>query len=363
MDKKLMIKMNEEKLREFWEIIKPVKKNDYVEIRCAGNKFEHKSIYYNKLRMFQEQYPEIIVKKGVQFFIKNFEELLKIVKFDDEAFSKNMKLCYGLCLRNAKTAELLDGSYKCVKQGRFVFLDIESVSHDDITGANQAILDEYVKLVTNYLKKFGLVNPIIIHSGAGRHTLYKISYFKITEARKRGYKHFIKQLQERFKDDRFIIDNVYDFTRIFGLPQTYNPSRNRIIEVINLPENIKNTFVVPSKRAPKFKKVDIDTALPALADSLEWKLMIHPDLPLGEIHTTLLFALKLFMKQKNILDYQDLQNKMNSVRGSNHLLNPLIGTEGKDYSPGIVINYCKKNYDWLQTQPDLLETYKKYVQK
>lgn len=353
--------INKDELFKFWEVIKPVKRTDYLEIRLAANQFPNKSDYYNKLKVFKSIHPDIIVKKGIQFFIKTFEELLCIVEFDNGSFSKYMKICYGLNLRNAKSPELLDGSYNCVKQGRFLFLDIESSSHGDITQENQAILDYYVKTITNFLYKYNLKNPIVIHSGAGRHVLYKISYFTISPAKKRGYKCFIKFLQERFKDSRFIIDDIWDFTRVFGLPETFNLKRNAKVKILSMPENVKNEFKIKIKKEKKLKKVDIDTDLPELNESLEWQLMIHPDLPVGDIHSTLLFALKLFMKKKGILDYKNLEYEMNSVRGSKHNLNPLVGTQEKEYSKGIVINWAKKHYDWIAKHPDLLQKYIEYA--
>ena len=36
------------------------------------------------------------------------------------------------------------------------------------------------------------------------------------------------------------------------------------------------------------------------------------------------------------------------MRGTHHDFNPYYGTEGKIYSEGIIINWCKKHKEWCE---------------
>ena len=60
--------------------------------------------------------------------------------------------------------------------------------------------------------------------------------------------------------------------------------------------------------------------------------MMEPDLPTGEIHTTILFSLKLLLKARGIINYHGLQDEINSVRNTNHNLNPTYGSIQKLFS-------------------------------
>ena len=70
------------------------------------------------------------------------------------------------------------------------------------------------------------------------------------------------------------------------------------------------------------------------------------NIPGGEIHTYLIFALKLLIKDLNYKDWDNLEVELNNKRNSEHSLDPEYGTEDKHYHKGIVINWCKRNKEW-----------------
>lgn len=343
-----------QELKRFWTLIRPKFKNEYCEIRLTdGNK---PSEYYSYAKIFLEENPNIISKNYTCFFIQQFSQLTKFLSFNNYYFWKNYKICYGINLRVIKKDGSINGSYKCVKKARFLFFDVDAVEDKKylIKDFDKEIDDFINNIFLSKILQTSLKNYIIINSGAGRHILFKIPEQNITTPRRNWYKEFVKMLilnvEKKDKFSFFKVDGLYDFTRVFGLPETLNIKRKKKVKLLYYSRDaVENEFYLRSKRKKKMtsKKI-LKVDLPKISESLEWKLMTHPNLPEGEIHSTLLFSLKLLLKAHDIEDYEELESDMNNVRGSHHNLNPQNGTEGKNYHPGIAINWCKRNTEWCK---------------
>ena len=340
-------KMNN--LNEVWNLLKPEKKNEYLEIRITNRYNVSDRAYYDVVNDFKYKNPEIIVRNGCQFFIQKKEHMQLIIEWNEGFFRDNCKICYGITLRECKDLMKINGSYDCIKNIRFVFFDIELKSHSMPTQAQSEMLDEYVLFVAKDLEDRGLKQPTIIHSGAGRHLLYKIAPTKITDAKIRGYKTFIEGVKEKLDNDLFEIDDVKDLTRVFGLPGSKNVKREKDVYPIRIAVEL-NDFKIPSERKKKFLFVDDSKAyrFPEIRQSLEWKIITHPKVPVGDVHSTLLFSLKLLLKARGVTEYLSLERELNSVRGTKHKLDPYKGTENKSWSPGIIINWAKRNKQWCE---------------
>jgi hypothetical protein len=164
------------------------------------------------------------------------------------------------------------------------------------------------------------------------------------------YKEFVTLVSEQFSTDEFIVDGVYDFTRVFGLPETYNVKRQEKVRVTKYNDKISlsKEFVLRRSSPKKVvaQKVFVQKTDFRLEDSLEWKIFTHPDLPVGDIHKIVLFSVKLLIRELGIENWRELESKANAVRGSNHSLDPNTGIQGKDYTPGVIINWCKAHDEW-----------------
>ena len=356
------------KLVRLWEWFKPDadEKNEYLEIRPTPT-FDIKTeqgrndrqFYYNKLKELNKQLPNTIVKKQCQFFIQRFAEFIKIMEFDDSWLLNNIKICYGINTRWMDKEKNISGGYKNLRNFRFIFFDIDKVDHSNTDEWEVRFLDQFTTNVITHLEHYNLKHPTIINSGAGRHLLYRIEPNKITNGRKLWLKSWSKEIQTKFKNNMFELDSISDATRVFGLPYSMNVKRDARVHPVVI-SNFVSKFKFHSKKQPKVNLEQIQKDLPEIKDSLEFNLLMCKDLPKGSIHSTILFASKLFLKASGMSKWRELGDMINKHRGSQHDFNPLNGTEGKNYNKGIIINWCKNNSDWVKKHPKILELYKKY---
>ena len=346
-----------EQLKLFWEVIKPLNEDGFVEIRLTPT-FNTSTEFWSNCKTLASELPSTPVNKLVCFFIKSYDELEHIIKFNSGYFNINSKICYGLNLRYKK-GDLLNGSYECLRDVRLIGLDVESVVHEALEGFAKNLFEDYVKFVVKFMERYNLFKPTIVSSGAGVHLLYLIKPVNITEGRKMWFKEWIEEINLLTKNRLFIVDGLKDFTRVFGLAGSFNVKRDKPIIIQSLSTHINN-FKFKSKKQPKIKVVEFDDGvLPDVKNSLEFQVLLRQP-PKGDRHNTLVFALKLLLKVKGV-DYKSFEAVLRKVYGNSLILNPMSGTTNKTYSKGIIINWAKKNWKWLEKYPDLVELYKTYI--
>jgi hypothetical protein len=344
----LMINYNN--LKEYWEFIKPTHQKSYVEIRFIP-KFND---WQDKKQFYTHTYH--LIQNGIktttpfQFFINSYDELEKIAKIGNEWLFNNVKVCYGLNERFEHDNKL-GGTYDNLKETRFVFLDIDKKDHSMIEEKEEWLLDNYILHVKKQLEYYKLYNPTIVKSGAGVHLIYKIIPQSTSNGHRLWYKYWCDNLKNILVHNKFEIDMVSDFTRVFGLPESMNVKRKIKVHYTNINNDINGDFKFRVKKEPKIKIDAINEEdLPEIKDSLEWKIITHPEVPQGEVHSILLFALKLLIKAKGVKDYKIYEKELNAVRKTNHRLQPTNGTKGKNYNKGIIINWMKRNEEWCKKQ-------------
>ncbi len=350
-------------LKKFWELIKPKDKKYYIEIRFTDkNKSQD---YYLIVKKLLQKHPELICRKLTQFFINDYKDLFKILNFNNNYLVKTQKICYGLALRKFTNGDI-GGGYEFIEHIRFIAFDIDRFKENEYIDLDENEWDEYIYNLLIYNFEFiGLKNPTIIHSGGGRHLLYIINPQLITKSRKLWYKQFIDDINLRFSNELFVVDGLKDFTRVFSLPSTINVKRKKIVKLIKLSFYVNENFKVKSKRKNQYsrKKMNVGCKYPKIWSSLEFKIISHPDVPSGTIHTELLFFLKLLMKQHQLSndEAEKIEIAVNEVRNSNHLIaNYEYGCEKKYYSIGGIINWCERHIDWIVKHEDLYNKFKLY---
>ena len=351
--------MKRENLETFWNIIKPEKKNEYVEIRLTPTWSKQDWLktryFYKNIEELKQTYKDVLYNKSVCWFVQDFETFYNIISFNEGYFSKHCKICYGINTRVQNKDKTINGSYECVKEYRFLFFDIEAADHGEIKSEfyKKIFDEEYIPTVIKYLETFNLYDPTIINSGVGKHLLYKIKRQNVTPKRKQWLKEFMNELSKALSNDTFIIDALSDATRIFGMPETMNIKRNKKVEVVKY-SNVISEFKIKSKRIEKVKYEPVEN-LPPITKSLEWNVLIKSDVPQGDRHRILIFALKLLLKAHNVTNVSQYEKKLREIYGMSVSLNPSNGTTDKTYSKGIILNWCKLHYDWLSKYPDLIK--------
>lgn len=349
----------EQDVINFWKHIKP-DDNRLLEIRVTGNLDQ---AYHNNMQSFRF-HTGVYTKNNVQLFISNLKHLLEFLKFRNEYFRKNFKICYGLNLREAKNGTI-SGGYEHTPKNRFVYFDLD---FDRVE--KEEFFKSHVLPFTKYLERYGLKKPLLVDSGGGFHVLYKINEVNITDGRKRWYKEFVTNISRKFTDDIMTVDTLYDFTRIFALPGTVNVKRNAPVKLLTNNKTkgyIDNhEFTFHTKRMKK-QKSDANPILakdtPEIRESLEYVTLLHEP-PEGDRHQKLVFALKLLLKLKGYTKetVREFENELAQLYGRVDL-NPLNGTKDKTYHPGILINWCKENISWVKENPEVHKKFNEQFKK
>lgn len=349
-------------LEKFWQVIKPYQKEEYVEIRFTDSKKPR--VFYDKIKQFGKDYPSVIVKKGSQLFLQDFNDLLQLLLYDNCYFNSNYKICYGINNRFMDSEGELAGGYDYLYESRFAFFDIDKKDHSSTTEEEQVKLDSFIKRkVAPFLSKFGLKYPILVNSGSGRHLLYRIPKQIITDGRRRWFREFSIYVSNKLENEEFDVDAIYDLTRVFALPSTFNVKRNKKVELVLFNDTTNSGFKLKTLKAKKFSgKTGLVLGTDSLENSLELQVLLH-NAPQGNRHNIVVFALKLLMRELGISDVSRYEQMINQIYGGSSDLDPFKGTEGKVYTPGIIINYCKNNWEWVKNHPKLVELYDMYTSK
>jgi hypothetical protein len=339
--------INVEDVKRFFNFIYSYDKNKYLEIRILpvvnivskDKQKEATTKVWNVLNNLN-----IENKKKNQFFIQTIDELLYILSELKEVY-KIVKVCYGVNPRY-KIKNKLSGGYANLIDVEYIYFDIDKKDHSNLQDIEIIMIDNYVKTLTNYLIKYELKYPTIINSGAGRHIIYKIPKQKITECKKLWIKEFGKSIKSKFENDNFEIDAIFDFTRILSLPETINPKRQKWVKTEKI-SNLENKFKIKSKKIIKHVEY-INENLPEVENSIEWKILTNPNCPIGDTTNTIVFAIKLLLKNKGIKDYYKYEQIVNKVWNTNINLNPDQGTQNKTYNANIIKNWCEKHKEFCK---------------
>ena len=347
-------------VRVHWNIIKPLNSNGFLEVRLTPVVVDDYDEFWKHLdglkRLMGVKFGTPCFK--VSFFVKSWEEFEEIVLFRDSYFVYNSKMCYGLQLRFKDKDGFIDGSYSSVNEVRLIGFDVESKDKGKPVGFKKELFDKYVFGVVSVLEKYGLFNPSIISSGAGKHLLYFIETQRITDGRKEWYKSFIDELNVVCSNDYFVLDPLKDFTRIWGC--VYNPKRKEPIIVESISDHVSKSFKIKSKRQPKIV-TDVRDVLSvgSVKDSLEFNILLKGEsVPKGERNSVLVFFLKMLIRDTGE-DYRLFEKVLKNHFGDINL-NPSQGIKGKSYNKGGVLNWCRENMGWLEQHDDLLELYNDY---
>lgn len=353
----------EDNFKEVWELIKPRNKNGYLEIRFTPakntfNSYTEKFEFFNNLEELKKFFKELLFNK-VSVFVNNYNDFFNILNWKNGYFLKHGKCCYGVSERFRSKDGSIDGSYNSLKYYRFIFFDIEKEDHSgDLKKFEKKLFEDYIKQCIKILERYNLFNPSIISSGVGVHLLFRIPNTPITMGRRRWIKHFLKEELFFLNNNNFVIDGLHDATRVLGLPLSWNVKRGKKVSLIKKSDYINYDFNFRSLKTPKIKNTNNSNNNLNVVDSLEFKILCKPDVPVGNRHNTLVFALKLILRDTRS-NYINFQKYLSKIYGFIDL-NYNQGVEGKNYSKGIVLKWCRENISWLKKYPDLMELYNKY---
>lgn len=344
-----MYQINHEITKKFWSwLTYGYPKDALVEIILMN--IENNEIY-NHVKHFSDENPGILMKNNCQFFINKYDDLKKIMDYENNLFCKHSKMCYSIVPRFMKNNDVA-GGYGYLKFIDMIFFDIEKKDHsliDDKIDRPYMLL--FVEAVEKKLREYNLTKPLIVSSGKGYHLLYKIRKKEIDNERIDGYREFIKEA-EQMSTLIFHIDHAINASRCIAIPESINKKAMKKVTIISeIPEGVNDYYIKKSKKKKKkIKQQTSNWVLPSIKNSLEWKVITHPDVPKGEIHTIVLFSLKLLLKEKNIKPeiISLMEDEINSVRGTNHKLDLERGVEGKSWNPGTMNNWVKRNKEWCQ---------------
>jgi len=315
-------------LRIFYERI--IEFDKYIEIRIVDN---------NTKKMFSK-------------YVCNYKELIHIAK----QFRMNKYNMYiGTNTRPDQGRKDID-----IPVRRCFYFDIEAdtKSNNKPELSNMAYYNK-LKLTVEYIKRYmlstyNMASCALIESGRGMHLMYKIN--PIDSAKyKEHFKSWYKQIQDKldvqrpFKDIKFS-DSVFNVGRIQGMPGTYNTKYAELPTRSILELNETNVYDIisylESQKVYKRKQMlnNIEVPKGSIYNTKEFLLLKdHDDLPEGERHTTLFFALKMLARDMQV-DEEEIQGVIEN-----------LGYEGEDmiypddtyiYTTGMLNNWCFRNAKW-----------------
>lgn len=298
------------KLVDFWENIKPLNKNGYIEIRLTPTNFrsdKEKGEFFNKLNLIKKQLN--ILNNKVSFFINNYEELDKIITWEGSYFLNHGKICYGVNERFNNNG--IDGSYNSLKYYRYVYFDIDA--DGELEGVRKELFNKYCEQVILYLLRYNLNYPTIIHSGGGRHLLYKIPQQLITLNKRAWMKQIMKDMERDLKNTEFKFDALHDATRVLSLPTALNVKREKWVK-IEVIDNKINDFKIKFIKPEKIKEVSfnlpLDKRIKMVVNSPLTQQLIKNKLPEGGRNNILIFQLKIMLKLLKFTEKDDFVIKL-----------------------------------------------------
>ncbi len=321
----------EQQVRDFYE--KYLEFDTYLEFRM----FDLEKKYKGKPIMFSK-------------YASNIDEVQKIM---DEYDNKRYIVYVGCNTRPTKSRK--DSS---VKFRRTFFIDIESDSEKP--PLNNEVY--YRKLlhtalyVWNRFREIKIEPNLLLESGRGLHIGIKIMPLS-SETYDARFVSWFKDLVKDFMDNRpckdiKFDDSVFNLSRIQSCPGfSHNKyperPRRKILKLYFNENNLlgflnrKKVYEIKVKRSfPNYKtKYNQKT----FWKSPEWLLISeNRDLPEGEIHTKLLYILKMLARDSGI-PKEVLQDELRKL-GYNEVVDE--PPEDAVYSPWVMFNWCMKHFEY-----------------
>ena len=308
-------------------------------------------------------------EKGFMFskYASNFEELSQIFyRYNTKDF--NMYISSNC--RDTKSRKDAD-----IKWRRTFYFDIESTDKpkplftDPIYRQNLRVI---IKFIIDEMKtRYGFSHAAIIKSGRGVHLHFRIK--KIDSKETKGqFKKWFKNIQDELSLMKPMVneqglpidtssikfsDSVYNVGRICSLPGSYHTKYPEypLREIIYLADKI-----VENDLEEVFKKMNIQDDFPishkprgdarpdvkytneTILKSPEMHILQYSNLPEGERHNRLIFALKLLVRDHKI-DPRIVQKELFALGYNDTIDNP-----GDDafYSESILLNWAFDNCSW-----------------
>ena len=241
-------------LRDFWGFyFHKLNRNDTMEVRLMNIKNRNVYYYFEK---FCKQY-DLYQKNNCQTFLNQnqFALLKEMFEYEDGYIINNCKVCYSINPRrfayNDEGKKECGGGYNYTKKVHIIALDIEKVTHEDLSDFDMIQLTQYCDDLKKVFETFGLKGPMVITSGAGIHFLYKIEPQKITLGKKEWFKQFIDGVAGKYQTKKFHFDALKDFTRVFGMPLSLNLKRKKQVRIIENPGWFSGRFKIKTCRIKK----------------------------------------------------------------------------------------------------------------
>lgn len=297
-------------------------------------------------------------KKGYFFslFAKNYVEFKKILeKYESDIFN----VYFGINTRNTLGKRDDD-----IKVRTIFYMDVESEGqkppYEDVIYLKK--LNETIDYLKKEMKeRFNLDVGAIVRTGRGKHLYFKIKGINSKDT-KDSFRTWFKTLEEEldkkkpYKDIKFS-DSVFNVSRIASAPGTINrkyPEKpRRIIEFLDLDtkndiSDLLKDYEYDFKKKPNMEGKELNYDNKSIYRTPEFRLLKnHDDLPEGKIHTNLLFAFKLLVRDSGLTSKEELREieRNLSILGypSEDMTPP---SDEYQYSQRILINWCIENFEW-----------------
>lgn len=223
----------------------------------------------------------------------------------------------------------------------------------------RALVDTAKHLITGMKRRDGLVPCALVTSGRGMHLYYRIEPIGATEF-KQQFRAWYKETQSALDETKphphiKFTDSVYNTGRLASAPGTrhtkYDEAPMREIvwyrfDAANDMRPILEKQKVYKPRRPtghrKAKKYTEETIL----DSPEYRLLAdYDDLPEGEIHTKVIFALKLLMHANGLTNQDEMREALEELGYANKDMRMPPDSE-YEYHTRILTSWLVDNYRW-----------------
>ncbi len=305
-----------------FQFIKDYSKNfsrsSCIEIRSIGNDkifykdFENFFCNDYRLEKIKERFYKVYKNNIIVGYMKNNCQFFIIVKRLDfckdffEFLEKQLhvKTCYSINGRyyNVETQDI-NGGYDSVKFVNYLQFDIEEKSKTKPSKIKDEMFNQYLNHLQQLFENYGLKFKYVMNSGNGRHVLCEVQRTEVNEERRNWYNEFFKHLLMKCEDVVFKIDDVKDFTRVFGLPGTINPKWNKYIKVMYRSDTLsdlrikrkKSKIVLNENQELVRFNTENEKEEAVMKEPLVVSLLSNR-LPEGERNNKLIFPLKQFLK-------------------------------------------------------------------
>ena len=318
--------------------------SEVLEIRLLGRAYVPGKVK----TLLLEKNIKFINTKQLFFSKDELEKLICLMMYDDYFLIKNFKICYALNPRILKKILINKRSgYDSMETVRCVGFDFELVEHKNPTSKDLEDLQTYVDKFKLNVSMYGLVNPGVVLSGRGLHLLYYTIPQRITDGRKLWFKGFIEHLCEHFTNNRFRIDPLKDFTRVFSIPGSINHKVNRMVFQKRKPSVC--AFMLKSREQRFDHPVLVEDTPTDIDKLLEWRILKTGTVPPGERHQLLVLPLKIWLAETKNPNWKDYEKIINALYKGSENFNPRQLTGGNyKYNSAACKKWISKNKKWIE---------------